>query len=410
MRTLYKIGVQSYNGLLHLISPINSKAKKWVEGRKNLPETFSNIHINGSLIWFHCASLGEFEQGKPVMEGFKKEHPNWLLLVTFFSPSGYEVRKDYDLADYVFYLPAENPSNVKLFLETFKPDIAVFVKYEFWYEYLGQLFNRNIPIVFISSTFRNDQIFFKYYGKWFLKQLTKVNRFFVQDEKSIHLLNDHGVLNAEISGDTRFDRVFDTLKSDEEMSFIKDFRGANKVLIFGSAWEKETEYALQLLKQLPKEWKVIYAPHEIHEDKILNFVSESGKKCIQFTELTRDSAIESDVLVLDTVGHLARLYKYGDLAFVGGGYNDGIHNILEPLTFGLGVFFGAKHTGFPEATDAIHNGVGFEITSYSEFENLFNEWNKNEKQLELLKSKSENFIISRTGATRIIMEYLNKLT
>jgi 3-deoxy-D-manno-octulosonic-acid transferase len=409
MRVLYKVATGTYVSLLKIAATFNPKAKLWVDGRKNFKQEVQSVNIDGPLIWFHCASLGEFEQGKPVMEAYKKRHPDWLLLVTFFSPSGYEIQKDFSLADFVYYLPTETNSNIKFFLEKFKPKIAVFVKYEFWYDYMAALYKRRIPLIFISSSFRSEQVFFKFYGNWFLNQLKNVEMFFVQNALSKELLESHGISKVEISGDTRFDRVLNTVNADEEIQFLEQFKYNQKIMIFGSAWKHETEFALKILKQLPEDWKVIFAPHEINDQKIEQFISDSNEECVKFTELDNANSQFAKVLVLNTVGHLARIYKYTDIAIVGGGFNDGIHNILEPLAFGVPVFFGKNHYGFNEAKETIDRGIGFEVESFDQFVNkALNLMNSNE-ELKKVQSASAKYIVDNGGATNKISAFLNKL-
>ena len=409
MRLIYKIAVNSYFTSLRAVSPFNKKANEWVKGRTGLINEFSKIKVVEPLIWFHCASLGEFEQGKPVMESFKKRFPDWLLLVTFFSPSGYEVRKDYVLADFVYYLPQESAKNISVFMDAFKPKLAVFVKYEFWYDYMSALGKAHVPLVFISSTFRDNQIFFRPYGKWFLKQIKNVEMFFVQDSISESLLRENGITKVLVSGDTRFDRVSATKNANEDIQFLEKFKSNNKIIIFGSAWEVETGFAVKLAMNLPKGWKMIFAPHEIDENIIAEFRSNISLNSIRITDLKLENANDADVLIVNTIGQLARLYKYSNVAFVGGGFDDGIHNILEPLTFGVPVFFGPKHQKFWEGASSIMEGVGFEVDSYLKFETEFNQLSKSNEILDVLEKKCSQYIVDRAGATEIISKRLNKL-
>ena len=409
MRAIYKLATGSYVSLVKIAALFNPKAQSWVSGRKSFKEDMDTVVVEKPLIWFHCASLGEFEQGKPVMETFKKRHPDWLLLVTFFSPSGYEIQKNFPLADFVYYLPSESKANIKLFLDTFNPKIAVFVKYEFWYDYMAALYKKRIPLVFISSSFRSDQVFFKFYGKWFLKQLKSVEMFFVQNELSKQLLESHGISKVEISGDTRFDRVLNTVNANEDIKFLDAFKNNHKILIFGSAWKQETEFALKVIKNLPEDWKMIFAPHEINDQKIDQFIASTEMECVKFTELNNSNGSYAKVLVLNTVGHLARMYRYTDIAFVGGGFNDGIHNILEPLAFGVPVFFGKNHYGFSEAQEAMNRGIGFEVSSYEQFERKLESLMNSDNDLNRVQSDCTNYIVSNGGATMKISKLLNKL-
>ena len=408
MKWVYKSGVKGYSSLLKGIAPFNSKAAKWVKGRSNLKEQLKAINANDNWIWFHVASLGEFEQGKPVMERLISENPSCSLLVTFFSPSGYEVRKNYATANKVMYLPIETETNVTLFLNAFQPKLAVFVKYDFWFDYMQQLNHRKIPLVFISSTFRKEQIFFRSVGGWFLNQLIPVDRFFVQDNNSMELLKEFGINQVDLSGDTRFDRVMDSFEKSERIPIMESFTSNSKTLIFGSAWDMETKFAIEFIKRLPIGWKVIYAPHEINPERINDFRSKIGTESVLFSEVESHDLSDVQVLVLNTIGHLARAYKYMDVAVVGGGFTDGIHNILEPLAFGVPVAFGPMHKKFWEGNAAIENEVGFEINNLNEFNLFISTFVDSEEILQLTSIKARDFILQRVGATDKIVTYLNQ--
>lgn len=407
MRILYKIATKAYVILVSAVAPFNGKAEKWSRGRKHQKKILEDISNQEPLIWFHCASLGEFEQGKPVIDGFKAQHPEWKILVTFFSPSGYDVRKNYNKADYVFYLPIESKKNINVFLSRFNPKIVVFVKYEFWYDYIEELHNRSIPLIFISSTFRKNQLFFQVYGKWFLKQLNKIEMFFVQDKESQNLLIQNGINTVKVSGDTRFDRVRKTARDNEDLTFMESFKGTDRVLIFGSAWETETKFFLRFVENIPENWKVIFAPHEINKNQLSRLESKLNVESVRFSNMD-SSSIESKILFVDTIGHLARMYRYSDIAFIGGGYNDGIHNILEPLVFGVPAFFGPNHHGFGEGKESIEYGVGYQISNYEEFEKEIKKLIVNPNSLAKLQKKSDVFIQNREGATNIVLNYLNE--
>lgn len=409
MKWIYLCGVKGYTIFLKLISPFNLKASKWIKGRDNLGKQLSYVNSKEDWIWFHVASLGEFEQGKPVMEALISNYPEYSLLVTFFSPSGFEVRKDYSVAKKVMYLPLETQSNVELFLNAFKPKLVVFVKYDFWFEYMEQIVGRNIPLIFISSVFRKDQIFFKSFGGWFIKQLSKVDKFFVQDECSLEILRQHGLYQAQLSGDTRFDRVAESYKKNEEIPLIEKFTAGSKTLIFGSAWGKETEFAIKFIGIIPEGWKVLFAPHEINAIKIEDFRNSIEENSVLFSEANDCTSLNSRVMVLNTVGHLARSYKYVDVAVVGGGFTDGIHNILEPLAFGVPVAFGPIHNKFWEGKESIQNGVGFEINNEVDFLNFISKFVESRAYLKETSLKARMFIQNRTGATQVITKYVSKL-
>ncbi len=407
MKWVYKSGVWGYASLLKGISPFNSKAAKWVKGRSNLTEQLSGVNTELKWIWFHVASLGEFEQAKPVMDRLIKENPSFSLLITFFSPSGYEVRKDYENSEKVMYLPLESEGNVRQFLDVFQPKLVVFVKYDFWFEYMSQVINRNIPLVFISATFRKDQIFFRRVGSWFLNQLSPVDRFFVQDENSLELLKEFGITQAEMSGDTRFDRVEATFRESEMFPLMEEFTANSRTLIFGSAWDTEMNFAIDFINNLPKGWKVILAPHEINVEKIDSFRSKINATSVLFSEASASELRETPVMVLNTIGHLARAYKYASVAVVGGGFTDGIHNILEPLAFGVPVAFGPMHDKFWEGKAAIENNVGFEINNLHQFNLFISQFTQSENNLKLVTFEARKFIKERLGATDMIVNYLN---
>lgn len=409
MRGVYTIAIWFYFRILHFASLFHPKAKIWVSGRHGWKDRIQQLAIDKPVIWFHVASLGEFEQGKPVIDEFKSKHPDWFVLITFFSPSGFEIRKDYDKADYVMYLPEETRGNVDYFLDFFRPKIAVFVKYDFWFEYIRQIHLRSIPLVFFSVIFRSNQLFFSLYGKWFRNQLTQITKIFVQDVHSHELAMDFGIANVEVAGDTRFDRVLDTVEKSEEIPFLSDFRGGNKIIVFGSAWGVETKLAQQIIKSLPEGRKVIYAPHEIDHDKIAQFQSEISAPSVLFTELHSFNVRDAQVLIVNTIGHLARMYKYGDVAVIGGGFNDGIHNILEPLAFGLPVIFGPNHSKFFEAELVIKDKVGFEIQTLSQGQELIHQILGNEVDLVEKTRECQKFISNNIGATPKVSDYLETL-
>ncbi|MGB0806437.1 MAG: 3-deoxy-D-manno-octulosonic acid transferase [Salibacteraceae bacterium] len=411
MKLLYQLSIRFYYVVIWVASFFSRKASEWINGRKRaINEIFDFQGQNNKVIWFHCASLGEFEQGKPVIESFKLLNPGWKVVITFFSPSGYNTQKKYELADLVTYLPIDTPKNVNLFLECIKPNLAVFIKYEFWYGYLQSLSRKKIPTVFISASFRYKQFFFKSYGSWFLSHLKNVTYYFVQDELSKVVLAQHDITQVYVSGDTRFDRVLQTYLANEELVEIERFKGDKSVLVFGSAWDVEWDIASHLDRALLKGWKVVIAPHEINLTKIEKIRKQLNHKSVLFSEIMRDGKGEFDFLIVDTIGHLSRIYKYADLAIVGGGFTDGIHNILEPLTFGSPVLFGPCHQKFWEAEAAINSGVGFEFEDAKDgLKTALNLMNVSLDQKELMKEKCKEFITFNSGATNQIVKYLNDL-
>lgn len=388
----------------------NKKAAKWVEGRKGLLEKIkSTVDKNADIAWFHCSSLGEFEQGRPVLEQFKKDYPKYKILLTFFSPSGYEVRKNYPNADYIFYLPADTPENAKRFLDAVNPKVALFVKYDFWFNFIQALSDRNIPIVYVSAIFRPDHHFFKPNGKWFLEKLKLVNLFFVQGKDSLRLLNKHGIAQAEIVGDTRFDRVIEIASSPQKFPLIEAFKGERKLIIFGSTWPKDNLMLTLLIKKREDEFRYIVAPHEIDDAEIEKMIGKIELNCVRFSQLNEQNVKTADVIIVDTIGQLSSLYQYADLAYIGGGFDKGIHNILEPAAFHIPILFGPNFQKFQEATDLTNVGGAFAVYAFRNINHKINDLFFEESQLEAAKGRVANYIEENVGATTKIMEMLKEI-
>jgi 3-deoxy-D-manno-octulosonic-acid transferase len=413
---VYNLVVFLYGAMIRLGAPFHKKANLWVQGRRNI---FSRINKTlrekridqfSKKIWFHCASLGEFEQGRPVIEKLKKDHPEVKVILTFFSPSGYEIRKDYASADAVFYLPLDLPGNVNKFLDLVKPDAAVFVKYEFWLNYLAQLRERNIPTYLVSAVFRSDQHFFKWYGKSFFTTLGYYRRIFVQDENSLKLLTEKRFKNVELAGDTRFDRVMEITRDKSPIGTIERFCGTSPVLIAGSTWPKDDELVIgsyAKLKQKNPALKLLLVPHEIGE----NSISAIEKKILHansslfFARFSNNQDFSKhDILIIDTIGMLSRLYRYAQAAYVGGGFADGIHNILEVLAHGIPVSFGPNHEKFVEALETRELGIGRPIQNEAELLAFFSEMITDEGKLRQLRAKINTYMQSKTGATEKILQ------
>jgi 3-deoxy-D-manno-octulosonic-acid transferase len=408
---LYNISLFLLQGLFKLAALFNPKAKTFVHGRKNifknLEETFSKNHA--PVIWIHCASLGEFEQGRPLIEAFKIEKPNHKILLTFFSPSGYEVRKNYSQADFVFYLPWDGKGNAKKFIAITKPSLAIFIKYEFWYHYTHQLHKQNIPIVSASSIFRDDQFFFKSYGSFYRDVLRKFTYFFVQNDKSVKLLNGIGVRNCKRAGDTRFDRVNALTKQSADIPVVEKFKDKQHTWVIGSSWPEDMDHLIPFINESENRLKFIIAPHEIAESFISSIEKTLQVKSIRFSEA--DENLEPyTVMIIDNIGMLSKLYKYAEFAYVGGGFGKGLHNILEPACYGIPVFFGNKnYEKFQEANDLIMRGGAFEISGYTDLRSKY----------ELLISRPENYLIAcevtseyvkeNLGASDLIVGYCKKL-
>jgi 3-deoxy-D-manno-octulosonic-acid transferase len=410
MNLLYNIAVSAYTTAIKLASLFNPKANQWVEGRKGLLQKIkSAVHSSENIIWFHCASLGEFEQGRPVMESLKKDFPTFKILLTFFSPSGYEIRKNYSGADWVFYLPADTPKNAQTFINTVNPRLAVFVKYEFWHNYILELSKQSIPLLLISAKFRKDQVFFQPYGGFFRKMLRHIRHIYVQDEASHLLLTNVDINNVTIAGDTRFDRVYQTSLQKNRITEIELFCADSPVIVAGSTWPEDEKLLFAVFKKLNAEYKIIIAPHEVHEHSVSALTKLfSEYKPLKFSELNQTQLPESKVLIIDNIGMLSKLYAYASIAYIGGGFGKGIHNILEAATFGIPVVFGPNYKKFKEAEDLIQNGGGFSVRNEIEAINAFSRFDQREAREKAGKT-AELYISENTGATSVILKKIKNL-
>ncbi|UII29312.1 3-deoxy-D-manno-octulosonic acid transferase [Fulvivirga maritima] len=405
----YRLFIFFYRVFISFAALFNKKAKQFSQGRKNLFQELSNDFKShsGDLAWFHCASLGEFEQGRPVIEAFKKDFPHFKILLTFFSPSGYVVRKDYPLADFVYYLPLDTPGNAKQFINITKPNLAIFVKYEYWYFHLRALRKNNIPILSVSSIFRNDQVYFKKYGGFYRHILKQVSHFFVQDHKSKELLNNLSFNNVSISGDTRFDRVVSIVNNKKDIPLVKQFKGNDKLMVVGSCWPEDFDVLLSFINEFPL--KFIIAPHEIEERFMQRIEKEAIKKTIRFSQLTSSNTQENDILIIDNVGMLSSLYGYADYAYVGGAFGAGLHNILEAATFGLPIFFGNKnYTKFREAVDLVNLGGAVAIGDNNQLRFQFHQFME-EKTYNIGSQVNRDYVLDHTGATDKIINHCKEI-
>jgi len=398
----YNIVVRIYFALIYLASAFNKKASLWVKGRKS-----QKIKPAPGCIWFHFASLGEFEQGRPVLEALKQQYPEKPIVITFFSPSGFQVRKNTPLAQAVYYLPLDTAYNARRFVDILQPDIAVFTKYEYWYHYFNQLHQRQIPLYIISGIFRPTQAFFKWYGGLHRKMLTMVNHFFVQDQASQRLLQTLAVNNVTVSGDTRFDRVWANAQSRKKLPGITEFKDGHQLFIAGSTWPQDEELLLSLINKYP-DWKFIIAPHEIGEAKIERLLRLlSSQQYIRFTQMINYRDVGSyRVLVVDNMGTLSSLYQYADVAYIGGGFGAGIHNTLEAAAFGLPVIFGPKYQKFKEARDLISLKAGFTISNVSELKQAVGALMDDPKQRASAAEKAQKYVEENTGATASVLGYI----
>ena len=406
---LYNIFLVLYALGIRVTSLFNEKARKWLRGRKDIFRQLADA-MQGKdeqRIWVHCASLGEFEQGRPVIEAIKTQYPSYKIVLTFFSPSGYEIRKDYDGADYVFYLPMDGAGNAKRFIELVNPSLAIFVKYEFWYHYLNQLKKQDVPTMLISAAFRSSQPFFKGYGGLFRKILKSFACIFVQDENSKQLLADIGITtNVAISGDTRYDRVVQIAENARHYDLIERFKGDSKLLIAGSTWPEDEMVLREALHILPDDWKMIIAPHEI-DDKHIQQLDEMFQDTNTIYSQLPTTHTGHRVLIIDNIGMLSSLYRYGDIAFVGGGFQKGgIHNVLEPAVFGLPVFFGPQYDKFVEAKALVSRLYAFPISKKEHFNSLLRKLMEDDKRRLSMHKTIQAYIAGQAGATAKIMSVL----
>lgn len=402
MFALYNIGIRLYYLIIWLASFFNQKAKLWISGRQN--QVF--IRYTNS-IWFHFASLGEFEQGRPVLEQMKITYPDQPIVITFFSPSGYEVRKNTPLADAVYYLPLDTPGNASRFIEAINPSIAVFTKYEYWYYFFAQLYKRRIPLYIISGIFRDGQVFFKWYGGMHRKMLKYVRHFFLQDEASHQLLAGLGINNTTVSGDTRFDRVWANAATPKQLPEIAQFIGGSKTMICGSTWPEDEKLLAELIDSYP-DWKFIFAPHELSMDKI-NRLAEllPPDSSIKYSALAlADNGNSYQCLIIDNMGMLSSLYQYGNIAYIGGGFGVGIHNTLEAAAFGIPVIFGPNYAKFNEAKALISIEAGFSISNEAELKAIVERLTTDADYYATSCKKARQYVDMQKGATQKIVTFI----
>jgi 3-deoxy-D-manno-octulosonic-acid transferase len=402
MLLLYRFSLSIFYILMKFASLWHPKAKLWVSGRKHWEEKLRRKLGNiQSSVWFHFASLGEFEQGRPVMEALKKAEPETNIIISFFSPSGYEIRKNYPLAKAVCYLPLDSPRNAQKFIELIKPKYAVFTKYEYWFYFFKTLHQQHIPLYLVSAIFRQNQVFFKWYGGFYRQMLDYISYFFVQNEESKILLNSLGITQVAVSGDTRFDRVAENAKKKIELKEIEAFCGSSKVLVAGSTWPADEELLNTIIESYPN-WKIIIAPHEIAEANLQRLEKQLLGKTIRYSNLAANTFILPEVLIIDNIGLLSSLYSYGHVAYIGGGFGKGIHNTLEAAAFGLPVIFGPNYQKFQEAKDLIELKAGFSISNQAELNDCFKLLQADTHKEAGKQAKA--YVDSHTGATAQIIE------
>lgn len=409
---LYTFIVQIAELLLKIVALFSAKMKLFVDGRKLVfPTLQQKIKSNDKTIWFHAASLGEYEQGLPVIEKIKEKYPNHKIVLTFFSPSGYEVRKNNLVADATVYLPLDTKKNAKLFLSLVHPEMVFFIKYEYWPNYLNQLRKLKTPTYLISGIFRKNQLFFKWYGGFYRKALDTFTYFFVQNESSKNLLLELGKKNISISGDTRFDRVVAILEKDNSLDFIEAFKrdsskvGMTKIIVVGSSWPKDEIILVDFINQSNGNVKFIIAPHNIKVEQIQELKNSISKKTVLFSEKDNKNLADFDVFIIDTIGILTKIYSYADIAYVGGGFgNPGVHNILEPATFGVPIVIGPNFNHFSEATALVNMGGCISISNKEELADAFFSLISNDDIRNEKGHICDTFVQMNKGATSIIMK------
>jgi len=414
MRFLYSAGIFIYGFILQLAAIFNLKARSWILGRKDWKQKLKQAIVEKNpeklpLLWFHAASLGEFEQGRPVIEAIKSEFHGVKILLTFFSPSGYEIRKNYEQADLVFYLPLDTNANAGEMVKIVNPAMVFFIKYDFWFNFLRALKAQKIPVYFISASFRKTQLFFRCYGIWFRRQLSAVTWFFVQNETSRDLLASIGLKNSSVTGDTRFDRVFTIAKMKKEFPLIRKFCAKDPVFIAGSTWKEDEAVIIPLIRKESSGMKFILAPHDTSSARIESLISRYGKPVLKYSELNEKNALSSNVLIIDTIGILNQLYQYAAFAFIGGGFGNSIHNIQEPITFGVPVFFGPNFGKFKEAVELVNLGGAFCTPGEAELHFLVKTLLSDPDSYQKASSVCRQYVDENRGASEKILDYLKEI-
>ena len=404
---MYNIVIFLYLCGVAILSLFNEKVRKMWRGERQAIRTIKEkIDPNAQYVWFHAASLGEFEQGRPLMEQLRREHPEYKILLTFFSPSGYEVRKNYKGADIICYLPLDTILNARRFLRTIRPVMAFFIKYEFWYNYLHILRHRGVPVYSVSSIFRPGQVFFRWYGKQYSRVLKCFTHFFVQNEVSRELLSTIGIDNVTVVGDTRFDRVLQIKEAAKQLPVVEQFKGNSKCFIAGSSWQPDEEIFIPWLNE-HKDWKVVIAPHVIGEDHLQQIERMlEGRKVVRYTEATEENVKGAEVLIVNCFGLLSSIYHYADVTYVGGGFGVGIHNTLEAAVWDVPVFFGPNNQRFQEAQGLKNCGGGLEIANADDFLRYMKGFEEHPELMKELGEKAGQYVASLAGATQKVLSFV----
>ena len=401
---IYNLGIHIYQLGIRLAGLFSDKPAKMVKGHREAYDLLkSKIDRNARYIWFHAASLGEFEQGRPLIERIRQEYPQYKILQTFFSPSGYEVRKNYEGADIVCYLPMDTPGNAKKFINLVNPCMVFFVKYEFWKNYLNILYNKGVPVYSVSSIFRPNQIFFRWYGKGYQQVLKTFEHLFVQNEESKKLLATIGVMNTTVVGDTRFDRVLDICAAAKQLPLVQKFKGDALTFVAGSSWGPDEDIFIKYFNAHP-EMKLIIAPHVVNDSHMKEIVSKLQRPCIRYTQATEENVQQADCLIIDCYGLLSSIYRYGEISYIGGGFGVGIHNVLEAAVYGIPVIFGPNNKKFREAQHLLANKGGFEVNGYEDFEVLMDKFLTDEAYLQASGQAAGDYVKNNSGAMEKIMD------
>lgn len=410
MRLLYDLGLKLYSWGLYGLALFHPKAKLWVKGRENIWENLSKqIDASRPVVWMHCASLGEFEQGRPVLEQLRAAYPHYQIVLSFFSPSGYEIRKNYKQADVVCYLPLDTKSNAQRWLHLLQPKVAIFVKYEFWYHYLDQLKKNGCTSLLISATFRSSQVFFRFYGGFFRQILANFDRIFVQEEKDRHLLEPLQLSGVSVAGDTRIDRVLQLAEKAKDIPLIAKFTQGHPLLILGSSWPPEEKLLADFLPHTSQQdWKFLLAPHDISEAHLAAIEKVLPLTCLRFSQAKGADLPAYDALLIDNIGMLSSLYRYGRIAFIGGGFGAGIHNTLEPIAFGLPVIFGPRYHKFAEAEALVASGGAFAIEDAVELGQVLKGLQE-EKAYQQASEQALSYLKIHQGATKKVFAFLESV-
>lgn len=405
MRFVYSFFIHIYSFLIGLAALFNSKAALLHKGRKQTIKVLENYEPSKAVwFWFHAASLGEFEQGRPLIEALRSQYPRHKVLLSFFSPSGFEIRKNYPLADLVIYLPADTPIQATIVLNKLNICALFLIKYEFWFNHIAAAHRRKVPVYLISGRFRKEQLFFKSYGAWFRKHLSYFDHFFVQDSKSFQLLQSYGFLNASVTGDTRFDRVKELINQSVEFPDIIKFKKNEPLIVAGSTWPEDEKLLFNILPELPVNYKVLIAPHDISEDHLSKIEKKSPFPSERLSAFANKA--ETRLVIVDSIGKLSQLYKYARFAYVGGGFGKAIHNIQEAVVWGCPVVFGPNHKKFSEAVDLIKLGGAFAVKNNHELYEAFNQLIHDDEAHKHCAAVCIHYVAQQAGATDKILEKL----